>query len=305
MPLHLPSLRSSSANNWRRSIVRSDKGVGALSALLACWRKHWIALDALRASASVVGPGMGVLKDSDPSDGMAITACVKCHIWEAGRSRRHRAAVRDLGDPAGIIELPVPLLVEGGIAHWRWRRLATDAGRHLVVDVKVLSATLFLGTSLTSATMLCEDFSPVVVALEFTISKEVFAHFSPLGMTIDHDNILHAHDRRPFTVMVDLEADGVAVLVIFLTGLIDASLRATLGEELLLCVIMEEDVNIAFNLLGRRPIDLAVLLQALLFEDEFLVPGPASSTALLVFDIASNLLATVLLAHALLKPLLD
>jgi hypothetical protein len=68
---------------------------------------------------------------------------------------------------------------------------------------------------------------------------------------------------------------------------------------------MEEDVDIAFNLLGRRPIDLAVLLQALLLQDEFLVPGPASGTALLIFNIASNLLATVLLTVALLKTLLD
>jgi hypothetical protein len=279
--------------------------VGTLSALLACRREYGVALNTLRASASVESPGMGVLRDSEPAQRGAIAAGIKMDIGKAGRSRCDGAAVGDLSDSGDIIELEVPLLVEGGIAHWRWRRLATDAGRHLVVDVKVLSATLFLGTSLTSATMLCEDFSPVVVALEFTISKEVFAHFSPLGMTIDHDNILHAHDRRPFTIMVDLEADGVAVLVIFLTGLIDASLRATLGEELLLRVIMEEDVNIAFNLLGRRPIDLAVLLQALLLKDELLVPGPAASAALLVLNIASHLLATVLLAHALLKPLLD
>jgi hypothetical protein len=105
--------------------------------------------------------------------------------------------------------------------------------------------------------------------------------------------------------MVNLNADGVAVLVVFFTGLVDAGLRTTLGEELLLCVIMEEDVDIAFNLLGRRPIDLAVLLQALLLKDEFLIPGPASGTALLIFNIASYLLATVLLTQALLKTLLD
>jgi hypothetical protein len=235
---------------------------------------------------------------------MTIRAGTNRHIRKAGGSIFH-AAVRDLSDPGDIIELEVPLLVEGGIAHWRWRRLATDAGRHLVVNVKVLSATLFLGTRLTRATMLCEDLSPVVVALEFTIPKEVFAHLSALGMAIDNDNILHAQDAGPVTIVVDLKADGVAVLVVLLTGLVDAGLGTTLGEELLLCVIVEEDIDIALNLLGRRPIDLAVLLQALLLKDELLVPGPASGSALLVFNIASHLLATVLLAQALLEALLD
>jgi hypothetical protein len=247
---------------------------------------------------------MGMLRDSDPGDGMAIAAGVKGHIWEAGGSRGDRAAVRDLRDPGDVIELEVPLLVEGSIAHWRWRRLATNAGRHLVVNVKVLSATLFLSTSDTT-TVLGEDLSSVVVALVLTVSKQEFAHLSALGMAIDNDNILHAQDAGPVTIVVHLEADGVAVLVVLLTGLVDAGLGTTLGEELLLCVIVEEDVDIALNLLGRRPIDLAVLLQALLLKDELLVSGPASSTALLVFNIASNLLATVLLTHALLKPLLD
>jgi hypothetical protein len=215
-----------------------------------------------------------------------------------------RAAVRDLSDPGGVIELEVPLLVEGGIAHWRRRRIARDACRHLVVNVKVLSATLFLSTSDTT-TVLGEDLSSVVVALVLTVSKQEFAHLSALGMAIDNDNILHAQDAGPVTIVVNLKADGVAVLVVLLTGLVDAGLGTTLGQELLLCVIVEEDVDIALNLLGRRPIDLAVLLQALLLKDELLVPGPAASAALLVLNIASHLLATVLLAQALLEALLD
>jgi hypothetical protein len=49
--------------------------------------------------------------------------------------------------------------------------------------------------------------------------------------------------------MVDLEADCVAMPVVFLTSLVDAVLSATFAEELGLGVIMEEDVNIAFDLL--------------------------------------------------------
>jgi len=50
--------------------------------------------------------------------------------------------------------------------------------------------------------------------------------------------------------MVNLKADGVAMTVIFLAGLVDAIFTAALAEELFLGVVMEKDVNIAFNLLG-------------------------------------------------------
>jgi len=278
--------------------------VGTLSTLVADRRENWVALDALSAAAAVESPSMGVLRDSEPADDMAIAAGIKNDIREAGGSSLERAAVRDLSDPGGVIELKVPLLVEGGIAHWRRRRIARDASRHLVVNVKVFSATLFLRTGDT-ATMLCEDLSTVVVTLERTISKKVLARLIASAMTINHHDVLHAQNAGPHTIMVDLKTDGVAVLVVFLAGLIDAGLTAALGEQFLLGVIMEEDVDIAFDLLGRRPIDLAILLQTLLLEDELLIPGPASSTALLIFDVASHLLAAILLTHALLEPFLD
>jgi hypothetical protein len=304
--VRLASLNSSSLNNWLRvrSIARSDKGVGTLSALPAGRREHWVALDAFGASAAVERPGVAVLRDCEPANGMTIAAGIKVNIREASGSSLERAAVRDLGDPGDVIELEVPLLVEGGIAHWRRRRIARDACRHLVVNVKVLSAALFLLAG-NKTTMLCEDLCSIVVALVDAISKEILARLSASAMAINHHSVRHTHNVWPHTVVVDLKADCVAVLVIFLTGLIDASLAAALGQKLLLRVVVEEDVNIAFDLLGCRPIDLAILLQAFLLEDELLIPGPASGTALLILDIASDLLAPVLLTHALLKALLD
>jgi len=297
------SLNSSSPNNWLRSIVRSDKGVGTLSTLLAGRREHWVALDAFNASAAVERPGVAVLRDCEPADGMTIGAGIQMNVRKASGSSLERAAVRDLSDPGGVIELEVPLLVEGGIAHWRRRRIARDACRHLVVNVKVLSATLFVLTG-NKTTMFCEDLYSVVVAREVTISEEILVCLRASSVAINHHSILHAQDGWPHTIVVDLEADCVAVLVIFLAGLVDAFLTAALGQELLLCVVVEEDVDIAFDLLGCRPIDLAILLQAFLLEDELLIPGPASGTALLILDIACGLLAAVLLAHALLKALL-
>jgi len=76
--------------------------------------------------------------------------------------------------------------------------------------------------------------------------------------------------------MVNLGANGCTVLVIFLTGNIHASLRTALGEKLLLGVIMEEDIKVAYDLLGGLPVVLAVFLEALLLMDMFQALGPVT-----------------------------
>jgi len=47
---------------------------------------------------------------------------------------------------------------------------------------------------------------------------------------------------------------------------------------------MEEDIKVAFDLLGGQPVDLVVFLEALLPIDMFLVLGPALLIALLKVD---------------------
>jgi len=113
-------------------------------------------------------------------------------------------------------------------------------------------------------------------------------------------------DRWPHSVVVvDMGANRVTMLVICLTGNIHALCSATLGEKFLLGVVMQEDVDEAFDFLGCRPIDLAVLLKALLLLDDLLVSIPAAFLALLEFDSACSFVATALSAQALLKFLLS
>jgi hypothetical protein len=258
---------------------------------------------------------MGVLSDLDPRHLVAITADIKVNVWEACRSTLERAAVRDLGDPGVVaIKWPrlipnhnvaVPLVVEMRTADGFRIRIARDARRHLVVNVEVLSATLLvLAANLAIVAVLGEHLGSIVVTLEVTISKEELAHFFAELMAIDDHGQICADDGGPDTIVVNLEADGVAVLVVCFASFIDASLATALGEKLLLCVIVEEDVDVALDFLGGRPIDLAVLLQALLLEDKLLIPGPAAGTALLVLHSAGCVFASILLAHAQLELLL-
>jgi hypothetical protein len=193
------------------------------------------------ASATIVCPDMGVLSDLDPSHVFAITADVKVNVWEACRSILERATVRDLGDPGVVaikwnhfpmhVDVAVPCLVETGSADRVFDRLARDARRHLVVNVKVLGATLLVLTAnLAIAAMLGEHLGSIVVTLEVTISKEELAHFFAELVAIDPHVQLCADNVRPKTIVVDLEADGVAVLVVCFASFIDASLATTLGD---------------------------------------------------------------------------
>jgi len=248
-----------------------------------------------------------VLGDSDPAEAVAIAAGLERHICEAGLSLE-RAAIRDLGDPGGVIELEVPLLVEGFVADWRRGNAWLLARRDLEVNVEVLSAPLFLFAADT-ATVIREDLCTVHVALiHHCISKEILARFWAWRVVINLRGVVlegwSPDNCWPHTVIINLEADGVAVLVVGLTSLIDARLTAALGEKLLLGVVVEEDVDIAFDLLGCRPINLAILLQALLLKDMPLILGRAVRIAILILDVADCIVASILLAHALLEALL-
>jgi hypothetical protein len=224
--------------------------VGSVATLVVVRNRRicWVAFNAVGAWAAVVRPSVRVLRDSDPALRIAIAAGIHPHIREASCSLK-RAAIGDLGDPGDVIELEVPLLVESCITH-RWRRRqAGDALRHLVVNVEVFSATFFLLSGGTT-TMFRENLGSIDITVEVTISKEELARLSTMGMAVNHHILRDAHNGRPGTIMVNLKADGVAVLVVCLAGVTDASLTTALGEELFLGVIMEENVNVAFDFLG-------------------------------------------------------
>merc|ERR1719284_1612055 len=104
--------------------------------------------------------------------------------------------------------------------------------------------------------------------------------------------------------MVNFWANLGAMLVVLLTGHIDAILSSTLCQKLFLGVLMKEDVQVAFNLLGCRPIDLAVLLLALQRRHTFLVPSPARIAAHTIVYFADSVSHGTLLTHARFKHLL-
>jgi hypothetical protein len=68
---------------------------------------------------------------------------------------------------------------------------------------------------------------------------------------------------------------------------------------------VEEHINVAFDLFGGRPIDLAIFLQALLFLHKILVLHPAVCLTLIVLEIACVRLALIALAQATFKLLLS
>jgi hypothetical protein len=269
--------------------------------VLRAARVDWKGCDAVLAWAAVESPRMRVLLDGEEAHGGAILARRQHHIREAGGTLLKWAAIGNFSDAGLLVKLGVKFVVKVSITDWRRRISARFALRNLVVDVEVLSATHFC---FTSAAVLGEHCKSVGITLVITISEVILIGLSALLMSSD----LHRVDTQHFwprTKEIDLWADGCAMLVVLFTGIIDASLRSTLCEELLLGVVVEEHINVAFNLLGGRPIDLAIFLQTLLFLHKILVLHPAVCLTLVVLQIASVRLALIALAQATLKLLLS
>jgi len=62
---------------------------------------------------------------------------------------------------------------------------------------------------------------------------------------------------------VNLDANLIAFLVHLLTLHIVASFGASSGKQIRFCWLLQENIHIAFNLLGGRPIDFAIFLKIL------------------------------------------
>jgi len=227
-------------------------------------------------------------------------------VWEATSLASLWAAVRD-ANLFGVVELSIVVAVEFWATDWIWFRAVDRWRRHLKVNVKVFCAPV-LCFSIFTVSVLCEHSFPIRVTLVFVVTKMVLVMWMTELMCVNHDTIpaVTSHDVTlpPFTTEVYLSANLGAMLIVFLSSNVDAVLSAALGQELLFCVFMKEDIQIAFNLLCGRPINLAVLLLALKRGHTFLIPGPASIPAVRVVWTTECVIHGTLLTHAGLKFLL-
>jgi len=195
---------------------------------------------------------MGVLGHADPGEFEAIIARLDLHRCEAGFSTFLWAALIDAANAVDDIILHVPGPVELLIANWIRARIAGDNNRNLVVNVQVLGASRLTFTGHTT-TVTGHDMITIGITLVVTISEMVLAGPNTEFMVVNGNFsslLVDAFCIRPHSIMVNLGANGCAVLVIFLTGIIHTGLRTTLGEKLLLGVMMEEDIKVALDLLG-------------------------------------------------------
>lgn len=165
-----------------------------------------------------------------------------------------------------VIKLGVVRAVEFRTANPRRWRDALWRWRSLIINVKVFRATGFILALLSTTTMLSVDSMTIVVAFVDRISKVILVVLLAELMAVRRDADIFnfvLDNFRPRAGMVRINADGGTALVSLLPGNIDTVLCATIFQQLLLGVVVEEDIKVTFNLLGGRPIDLSVLLQTL------------------------------------------
>jgi hypothetical protein len=206
--------------------------------------------------AAVVSPGVGVLVELQVVvHGLAIDFHCGC---QASFTEAHFVcAMINVWDLAGAIIFGIVLEVERFITHWRTTLIADGAHRHLVVNVKVLRAALFACTINTATTMPCHHCLAVGVALVVFVSKVVLVMALAEVMSCAvvqpifrlHIDTVGFH-LGPLAIVINLLANSATMVVVLCAGLVDAILGSTLGKEFFLGVVMEEDIHVAFDLLG-------------------------------------------------------
>jgi hypothetical protein len=236
---------------------------------------------AICARASVVSPSVGVLPKPDGLQrrvgltkavgGICATA-LDVDFWVAP-TPTFWAAIRNAVNLGGIIKLRIILAVEVRITNNPLRRLTLLPARNLVVNVKVLCAA-FLLNPLLAPTVVCVDMRAIEVTLvpPLQVSKVVLIMMLACLMAhgLDGAGII-ALNFTPMSIVVNVRADCGAMLVILLPGSTDAILGATFVQQFLLTVIVQEDIQVAFNFLRGRPVNLAVLLLALKVGNHLLI----------------------------------
>jgi hypothetical protein len=135
------------------------------------------------------------------------------------------------------------------------------AWRHLVVQVKMRGAAVLTLSTVPRVNAALDTFTghvnvcPLMSCLILHISE------SATGITF---LVLPPIVVGPLSFEINLNADVITLLVHLLTILVEAVLRTASVKQRLSVGLFEENIDIAFNLLCGRPINLSILLKALL-----------------------------------------
>jgi hypothetical protein len=157
-----------------------------------------------------------------------------------------------------------------------WPGLAGMAARrNLVIEIEVCCAARVFVTAIRS--------SMTGSHVRSTLFSHVLITLTPQVLT-------------PDCVEVDFWAEQVALLVHVLAVLAVAVLRAALCKQFVLGGLGQQDIHIAFDLLSCRPINLAILLEALLGFVDLMVVSLAPFPASVVDVIACQVVASLVLA---------
>jgi hypothetical protein len=195
---------------------------------------------------------MGVLLHVDPSDFVSIITGINLDWIEALSSRLFRAALVNASNAVDIVILHIPGEVELCIADWIGARIALANHGNLVINVQMLSAA-HLTLACHTTTVTGHHIGTIGITFVMAITEMILTVELARRVVVNRNltsGLIDALDIRPLPIVVNLRANSCAVLVICLTCHVHAILRTTLREKLLLGIIMEEDIKVAFNLLG-------------------------------------------------------
>jgi hypothetical protein len=121
---------------------------------------------------------------------------------------------------------------------------------------------------LTFPTVLRENTSTLIVTLTShvnvrTLMSGLILHMSEMA-TVISVLVLTPSMIAPVSLEINLNTNIVALVVHQLAVLVEAIISSTFFQQLFFCRIFQENIHKALDLLRGRPIDLAILLKALL-----------------------------------------
>jgi hypothetical protein len=163
------------------------------------------------------------------------------------------------------------------------------AWRQLVVQVEMGRAAVLTRSTVPRADGMDTFTGHVNVC---TLVSGLILHVSESAAVISI-SMLTPSMTAPISLEINLNADVIALVVHHLTVLVEAIGSATSCKQRLIRWLFQENVHIAFNLLSGRPINLSILLKALLGLIGSGVLGFTVSPTLVVHIIAVHVVARV------------
>jgi len=173
------------------------------------------------------------------------------------------------------------------------------ARKLLIIQVQVGRAALLsfksglrITTAMFRADRMCTFSGDIYVCVSMCVIRNEIALLpNILGVTVSASFVILEH--RVLVGEIDLHTDFITCLVALLTVFVEASGSATELQQCLIAWLFQEHIHIALNLLGGRPIDLAVLLETLLGLVGSL-PFVFTATPATVVDILTDFVHTFL-----------